>query len=599
MKGTVLTTWLKTCTRLYGSECIAKALTSAGLPKDRTFTPLEDVDDQIINKIIGDISRQTNVGLKELWHIIGNDNIVTFSESYPAFFKHENLYSFLKSMYDVHVIVVKRIPGAKPPILDLQPISATEAVFTYQSQRGMFDYFEGLIEGASKHFNEKLQIEELERSAGELKLKLTFENEIYVRRTFHLNKLLSFGFIKDVGIKVSLMTTIVFALLFFGIHLVSGNAAVYASPLLVLGAAFLSNYLLHRPMNIIVEDLYKIKDHNYVDYLHVETGDSYETFYGLIKDMKVAVIKDFVGFKGVTDEINTFSGDITVIADKMNDTSEEIGGVVEQVATAAVLQTQEIEVAVSMLNDSVNSIVAVSHSEHENKNELEAAVETIEATYKNTKITAGKLNDILTSFGKVKGNSIELQNRAKGITDIVSLVSAIAGQTNLLALNASIEAARAGEAGKGFAVVAEEVRKLAEQSQSAVDSITGNLGDFIAGVDSIVLDIGSQFDILKEENSKLSGAISSSSSANDRIKLVTAKMVDTSTKLEKETESITEVYGKVESLVAIAEENTAASEEVSASVVNYTEAIKKLTGSIREFKELTTQFNDDLDKYKI
>lgn len=599
MKGTVLTTWLKTCTRIYGSECVGKALISAGLQKDTTFTPLEDVNDNTINKIIGEIARLNNVNLKELWHIIGVDNIVTFADTYPAFFKHESLYTFLKSMYDVHVIVVKRIPGAKPPILDLKPISVREAVFSYKSQRGMFDYFEGLIEGASKHFKEKVVVEEIERNAGELKVKLTFESDIYVRKTYRINKIFSFGFIRDVGVKVSILSTILFSILFFGVHFMSKDLAVYTSPLLALVSAFISNYFIHKPMNAIIEDLNNIKDHNYVDYLNISTGDSYEKFYDLIKDMKNIVTKDFVGFKGVSDEINSFSGDITAIANRMNNTSEEIGGVVEQVATAAVLQTQEIESAVSMLNDSVNSIVQVSHYENENKNELEAAVIKNEESYKNTKATAGKLNDILTSFGKVKSNSMELQNRAKGITDIVSLVSSIAGQTNLLALNASIEAARAGEAGKGFAVVAEEVRKLAEQSQEAVDNITGSLGNFITDVDNIVSDIGHQFDILKDENSKLNLAVEYSSTANDKIKSVTLKMVETSNRLEKETSSISEVYGKVESLVAIAEENTAASEEVSASVVNYTEAIKRLTGSIMEFKKLTQQFNEDMDKYKI
>lgn len=64
-----------------------------------------------------------------------------------------------------------------------------------------------------------------------------------------------------------------------------------------------------------------------------------------------------------------------------------------------------------------------------------------------------------------------LEEKTKSIENIIEMITDISEETDLLALNAAIESARAGEHGKGFAVVAEEIRKLSQQTQSAITGI--------------------------------------------------------------------------------------------------------------------------------
>lgn len=599
MKGTAVSTWIRTCRKITNNEIVDKSLEFIGFSRDKIFSPLEDVEDEKVYKLISNIAKLSGKSYEALWREIGIDNVLTWSKDYPAFFKHDSLYGFLKSMNDVHRQVTKRITGARPPVLDLEAISSREAIFTYRSKRGMFDYFLGLLEGASKYFNEKIEVEQIEKTQDMLKLKLTFQDEIYIKKKYRLNKLFSFGITKNLNVKVALLSFIIYSILNVITFAINKEIAGFISFVYALLSPFIASYLLTKPFDVIKEEIGKINNNDYSEKLDIETTDVFEEIFNLLKTYKTKVRQDFVSFKGMTDEMNTFSGKLSDIAEKMNITSNEISSVVEQVAGAAMMQAQETESSVALLNDNVESIKTVVQIEIQNKDELEDAVEKIEDSFINVSNTVDKLNKILNEFSNVIENSQELQKRAKGITEIVSMVSSIAAQTNLLALNASIEAARAGEAGRGFAVVADEVRKLAEESQRAVNEINENLTKFIEDIDSLVGGIGVQFDELSNESIVLKDAIEKSGVAKDKIVQVAGKMIETSNRLERETESIAEIYGKIESLAAIAEENSASSEEVSANVATYAEEIKKLTHNISEFKRMTEQFKEDIDLYRL
>ncbi len=141
-----------------------------------------------------------------------------------------------------------------------------------------------------------------------------------------------------------------------------------------------------------------------------------------------------------------------------------------------------VEEYINNINKMFNEIKIVSDQLFTSSKDISQTAETVTSTSENVSITSNNQAQLISEVvDKVYKLYDDVNNIVSLIQNDVKVVSNIALQTNILALNAGIEASRAGDYGRGFAVVAENIRKLSNETKSAVNKISEN-STFIADV---------------------------------------------------------------------------------------------------------------------
>lgn len=173
----------------------------------------------------------------------------------------------------------------------------------------------------------------------------------------------------------------------------------------------------------------------------------------------------------------------------IEETNREISDITAQLGEVV----SQLSGSVSSVTEATDGITGMNGVNMEQITRLTAVIDELKSASENISTAMCSINESVTGFSRM----------TRSISDI-------ARQINILAINASIEAARAGEAGKGFAVVAEEVRSLAEHSQSAVtEAEASNALVFsnIETVNAIVDDIAQKTADVHKMSEKMHGNI--------------------------------------------------------------------------------------------
>lgn len=201
------------------------------------------------------------------------------------------------------------------------------------------------------------------------------------------------------------------------------------------------------------------------------------------------------------------------------------------------------------------------------------------------------LSSLQQAFKTVSSTVNSLVSKLESVNTITDSISQIASQTNLLSLNAAIEAARAGEAGKGFSVVAGEVRKLAENSKQAVESITNILDDIksdIINASKAMETGGVAVDNQQKTLQSTKGSFTNiKSSISESVKEIDS-CIENLTSASTEKDNILSIMDNV---TTISQEHSALTEEIAANMDIQTRSLEELDSNI-------SSINDEYIKYQ-
>lgn len=318
-----------------------------------------------------------------------------------------------------------------------------------------------------------------------------------------------------------------------------------------------------------------------------------------LKEMEDNVRDFIVNTKRAAEQVAHSSEELTATSQQSAVATEEIAKTIESIAHGASEQARDAEVSTT----NAAELGQLLEKDAAYLNELNKAATEIDARKNEGFDTLKELNDKTEQNNKAAQNIYEIilsnNESANKIETASAMIQNIANQTNLLALNAAIEAARAGEAGRGFSVVAEEIRKLAEQSNSFTGEITAVINELKSNSENAVEKVqvvrsivGEQTDKVRETGIKFHQI----AKAIEVVKEVINDLNTSSGLMESNKNTLIQV---MQNLSAIAQENAAGTQQASASIEEQSASMEEIANSSESMAQIAQDLLNLIERFVV
>ncbi len=245
-----------------------------------------------------------------------------------------------------------------------------------------------------------------------------------------------------------------------------------------------------------------------------------------------------------SDELSALTEVMTISMSETKESAQEEFNEIDQLATA-----------MSEMSSTVQTVA--DHAQNASQLTEQASGQAVQGQQFLQK-TVSKMSDLSSDIASSAGAVNQVEERVEAISSVVGTIQGISEQTNLLALNAAIEAARAGEAGRGFAVVADEVRNLAQSTQTAtveiqemISQLQSSANTAVELMEKSVVEAAEGVELVTNAGGELDGIVTQVTQINDMNFQIATAAGQQSSVAEEMDQNLTNVRELVEASVTV------------------------------------------------